>query len=63
MSGNRHVYIGTDSGATTSKTAGVWVDGTFVSTKLLQRPTNSDAGPGAVVEGWIEAISEYLQLN
>jgi glucokinase len=63
MSGNRQVYMGTDSGATTSKTAAVWDDGTTVSTKLLQRPTNSDAGPAAVVKGWVEAITEYLNLN
>jgi hypothetical protein len=34
------VYIGTDSGATMSKVGGVWADGTTVSTKLQQHPTN-----------------------
>ena len=59
----RHVYIGTDGGATTSKVGAVWHDGTIVSTKLLQRPTGSSGGPAAVVEGWVESLSEYLSLN
>ncbi len=57
------VYIGTDFGATTSKIAGVWADGAPVSTSLLQRPSNSQAGPDAVVSGWIEAISAYLDQS
>jgi len=60
MSAKRQVYIGTDSGATTSKIGGVWEDGTIISTKLLQRATNSESGPAAVVRAWVEAISEYL---
>lgn len=63
MSRQRAVYIGTDSGATTSKIGGVWEDGTTVSTRLLQRPTNTVEGPEAVVRGWVEAVSEYLQDN
>ena len=63
MSGNQQVYIGTDSGATTSKTGGVWEDGTAISTKLLQRSTNSEAGPAAVVHGWMEGVGEYLTQN
>ncbi len=57
------VFIGTDSGATTSKVGAVWEDGRTVSTKLLQKPTNSQQGPDAVVEGWMKAIDEYLQKN
>ncbi|NTV65605.1 MAG: ROK family protein [Oscillochloris sp.] len=57
------VYIGTDFGATTSKVAGVWIDGTPVSTDLLQRPSNSQLGPEAVVQGWIAAIAVYLEQN
>jgi glucokinase len=57
------VYIGTDSGATTSKIGGVWEDGSVVSTRLLQRPTDSSRGPDAVVRGWVDAVSEYLQEN
>ena len=59
----KHVYIGTDGGATTSKVGAVWHDGTVVSTRLLQRPTRSDEGPAAVIEGWVASIGEYLQMN
>jgi glucokinase len=59
----RAVYLGTDSGATTSKVGGVWADGTTVSTRLLQRPTNAAEGPAAVVAGWVEALSDYLAQN
>jgi glucokinase len=62
MSG-RDVYIGTDGGATTSKVAGVWSNGEAVSTKLLQRPTNADAGPDALMVTWADAISDYLAAN
>ena len=57
----RGIYIGTDSGATTSKVGGVWDDGSVISTKLLQRSTNALQGPAAVVRGWVEAISDFLQ--
>jgi glucokinase len=63
MSAERPVYIGTDSGATTSKVGGVWDDGTTVSTGLLQRPTNAREGPEAVVRSWVEAVTEYLGQN
>ena len=63
MKANRAVYIGTDCGATTCKIGGVWEDGTTVSTKLLQRPTNSSQGPEAVVRTWVDTIIEYLGQN
>jgi glucokinase len=63
MRATRHVYIGVDGGATTSKVGGVWDDGATVSTKLLQQSTNAAQGPGAVVRGWVEAISLYLREN
>jgi glucokinase len=63
MSARQCVYIGTDGGATTSKIAGVWEDGSTVSTNLLQRATNSQMGPSAVVRGWVESITEYLGEN
>jgi glucokinase len=63
MSGSRRVYIGTDSGATSSKTGGVWEDGTTISTKLAQQPTNAEAGTAAVVRGWMEGVNEYLIRN
>ena len=56
----RSLYIGTDSGATTSKVGGVWDDGSIISTKLLQRPTNAQQGQAAVVTGWVEAITDFL---
>ena len=59
----RQVYVGTDGGATTSKTGAVWGDGTTVSTRLLQRPTGSADGPMAVVRGWVSGITEYLAQN
>jgi glucokinase len=61
--GARDVYLGTDGGATTSKVGAVWADGRTVSTRLLQRPTNAEAGPDAVVAGWAEAIADYLAAN
>jgi glucokinase len=59
----REVYAGTDGGATTSKVGAVWADGRTVSTKLLQRPTNSESGPDAVVAGWADAMADYLTEN
>ena len=46
-----------------SKVGGVWADGTTISTKLHQRPTNAQQGRDAVVAGWIDAIGEYLAQN
>ena len=63
MSMTRGIYIGTDSGATTSKVGAVWADGKTVSTKLLQRPTNAQNGPEAVINGWVEAITDYLKQH
>ncbi|MFO1478281.1 MAG: ROK family protein [Verrucomicrobiota bacterium] len=63
MNSPRNIFIGTDSGATTSKIAAVWGDGEAVTTKLLQRPTNSQKGPDAVIESWINAIGEFLEAN
>ena len=63
MGTGQNVFIGTDSGATTSKIGAVWEDGRTVSTKLLQRPTPSRKGPNAVVAGWVSAVNEYLQQN
>src|ERR1700722_4227967 len=57
------IYIGTDSGATTSKVGGVRGDGSTVSTKLTQRSTNRQLGPEAVVTGWVAAAADYLEQN
>jgi glucokinase len=59
----RSIYVGTDGGATTSKVGAVWSDGSTVSTRLLQRPTNSADGPQATVRGWVAGITEYLGQN
>ena len=56
----RPVYIGTDGGATTTKIGGVWNDGSPVSTKVLQRNTNSEDGPRALMETWANSVGEYL---
>ncbi len=60
---DRSVFIGTDSGATTSKIGGVWSDGTPVSTRLLQHPTHASDGPEVVIQGWVEGVTEYLGQN
>ena len=63
MNLNPDVFIGTDSGATTSKTGGVWGDGSTISTKLLQSSTNAQAGTAAVIRGWIQGVNGFLAEN
>jgi glucokinase len=63
MNANSSIYIGTDSGATTSKVGGVREDGSIISTKLLQRPTNAQQGQAVVVSGWVKAITDFLSQN
>lgn len=57
----KDIYLGTDSGATTAKTAGVYTDGTPVSLELAQSSTNSQLGTEAVVNGWIAGAEKFLQ--
>ncbi len=57
------IYIGTDSGATTSKTGGIWSDGSLISTMLRQSSTNSPAGTAAVIQGWIDGVVGFLTDN
>jgi glucokinase len=57
------IYIGTDSGATTTKFCAVLENGETVSTKVLQRPTNSQNGREAVISGWIAGVGEFLAQN
>ena len=59
----KSVFIGTDSGATTSKVGGVRTDGSTLSTELIQRPTDSHLGPGAVVGNWVKAVDEFLNQH
>lgn len=63
MSTSDAIYIGTDSGATTSKTGGVRADGSIISLKLRQSSTNSQAGTAAVVAGWVDGVVGFLQDN
>ena len=58
-----NIYLGTDSGATTSKTCGVYADGTPISLELAQSSTNSQSGTNAVIDGWIEGIEKFLMNN
>ena len=58
---SQKIFIGTDSGATTTKFSAVWESGEAVSTKLLQRPT--EKGREAVVSGWIAGVTEFLAQN
>ncbi len=59
----KKIHIGTDSGATTSKTCGVWEDGTPISLTLAQSSTNSQKGKSAVITGWIEGVEKFLAEN
>lgn len=63
MTNRPGVFIGTDSGATTSKTGGVWADGTIVSRKLRQSSTNAQAGTAAVIAGWVDGVAGFLADN
>jgi glucokinase len=57
---NNSIFIGTDSGATTSKINAVWETEEPITTKLHQRPTNAQNGREAVISGWIESINIFL---
>ena len=63
MNLTRPIYIGTDSGATTTKFCAVYENGDAITMKVLQRPTNSQAGREAVITGWIGGIGEFLSQN
>ncbi|MGH7995452.1 MAG: ROK family protein [Opitutaceae bacterium] len=63
MSRSSFVFLGTDCGATTSKSGGVWADGSVISTQLLQSTTNAKAGTAAVVGGWLEGVRGFLKGN
>ena len=60
---DKKIFIGTDSGATTSKIGAVWEDGTPVTTDLLQRSTNSNLGKQGVLDSWLTGISDFLVKN
>ena len=54
------LYLGIDSGATTSKIAAVREDGSIFTSELLQRPTGSEGGPEGVIQAWMGAIGEFM---
>ena len=57
------IFIGTDSGATTTKFSAVRENGEAVSTKVLQRPTSSEKGREAVMAAWIGGVGDFLAQN
>jgi len=57
------IFLGTDSGATTSKTCGVFEDGTPISLHLAQSSTNAHEGTEAVIKGWIDGLEKFLREN
>jgi predicted NBD/HSP70 family sugar kinase len=57
------VFIGTDSGATTSKTGGIFADGSIITRELRQSSTNAQSGTEAVISGWIEGAQGFLADN
>lgn len=57
------IFLGTDSGATTSKTGGVDSEGSPISFKLAQSSTNAELGTQAVVAGWIAGAEKFLCEN
>ena len=63
MSTHQKVFIGTDSGATTTKLCAVWESGEPVSQKVLQRSTSSENGRDAVIASWITGVSDFLAQN
>src|ERR1035437_8556222 len=60
---SKKVFIGTDSGATTTKFCAVWESGEPVSSKVLQRPTNAQNGREAVITSWIAGVGDFLAQN
>ena len=54
------IFIGTDSGATTTKFSAVRANGEAVSTRVLQRPTNSEKGREAVIASWLAGVGDFL---
>lgn len=57
------IFIGTDNGGTTCKTAAVLENSEPVTIKLLQRSTNSANGRDAVVASWVSSITGFLAEN
>ena len=60
---SEQIFIGTDSGATTTKFSAVRENGAAVSTRVLQRSIHSDKGRDAVIAAWISGIGDFLAQN
>ena len=60
---SQKIFIGTDSGATTTKFSAVMEDGEAVNTKVFQLPTDAKNGRASVISGWIAGITEFLAQN
>jgi len=60
---SKKIFIGTDSGATTTKLCAVWENGEPVSNKVLQRSTSSENGRDAVIHSWITGVGDFLAQN
>lgn len=56
----RPIFLGIDCGATTSKVCGIDGEGTILSNEVRQRPTRSEDGPEAVLQGWMEGLEDFL---
>jgi predicted NBD/HSP70 family sugar kinase len=63
MSAKPQIFLGTDSGATTTKFSAVFENGDAVSTKVLQRSTSSEQGREAVIAAWIGGAGDFLAQN
>jgi len=60
---SKKIYLGTDSGATTTKFSGVRENGDAIPTKVFQRPTRSEKGRAAVIAAWIGGVGDFLAQN
>lgn len=63
MNPGQSVFLGTDCGATTSKTGGIRADGSVITRTLMQSSTNAKEGTASVVSGWIAGARGFLQQN
>ena len=59
----KRIFLGTDSGATTSKTCGVNEDGSPISLQLAQSSTRAQDGTEAVIRGWMDGLESYAKIS
>ncbi|TVP82492.1 MAG: ROK family protein [Puniceicoccaceae bacterium] len=57
------IYLGTDCGATTAKTGGIFADGRLITRALRQSATLSENGTEAVINGWVQGAEGFLAEN